>query len=431
MLTMNFTYRIYPDAIQQQLMQSWLETCRFVYNRALRQLKDWIASRKSPIERCSLVKEYIIPANTPFPSYQRQQNDLPKLKKEIPELSQVYSQVLQTTVRRLHDTWDAFQARGFGFPRFKKFGQFTSFVFPQFQSSPITNYHIKLPKIGYVRINMHRPIPEGFVVKQVRVLSKCRNTQWYVVVTIQSGVSVPDVSMHGRAIGIDLGLERFLTTSDGSSVERPKFFKSLKSELRLLQLRGARRQKRSKNWEKAQTKVARLHHKIANTRKDYHLKTAHSLCNQAQTIFVEDLNTVGLNRGMLRKECVDASFGAFLSLLQWVCWKRGVYFRRVDPRGTSQTCPECQATVTKLLSEREHICPDCGYRTHRDHAAASMVLLRGIELISTAGLAGMETACADELAGNESSSQVSKSRKGVTRKSPRRLREARTITRSV
>ncbi|WP_233153786.1 hypothetical protein [Scytonema sp. HK-05] len=68
------------------------------------------------------MKEYIIPANTPFPSYQRQQNDLPKLKKEIPELSQVYSQVLQTTVRRLHDTWDAFQARGFGFPRFKKFG---------------------------------------------------------------------------------------------------------------------------------------------------------------------------------------------------------------------------------------------------------------------------------------------------------------------
>ncbi|WP_414587107.1 helix-turn-helix domain-containing protein [Scytonema sp. PCC 10023] len=87
MLTINFTYRIYPDAIQQQLMQSWLETCRFVYNRALRELKDSIASRKSLIDRCSLVKEYIIPANTPFPSYQRQQNDLPKLKKEIPELS--------------------------------------------------------------------------------------------------------------------------------------------------------------------------------------------------------------------------------------------------------------------------------------------------------------------------------------------------------
>ncbi len=82
---------------------------------------------------------------------------------------------------------------------------------------------------------------------------------------------------------------------------------------------------------------------------------------------------------MLRKECIDASFGAFLSLLEWVCWKRGVYFRRVDPRGTSQTCPECGATVAKALSEREHICPECGYRTDRDHAAAQMVLLRGIE----------------------------------------------------
>ena len=295
---------------------------------------------------------------------------LPKAKKENPELKNVYSQVLQTTIRRLHDTWEAFQKRGFGFPRFKKFRQFRSFVFPQFKSNPITGYHIKLtavcgknqspriclPKIGLVPINRHRPIPEGFVVKQARVLSRCRNTQWYVVVTLQSEVSVPSVPMHGRAIGIDLGLERFLTTSDGFSLSRPKFFKSLQSELKLLQRRVARKQKRSRNWEKAQVKVARLHHQIANTRKDFHLKTAHKLCDQAQTIFAEDLNTVGLNRGMFRKECVDASFGAFLSLLEWVAWKRGAYFQRVDPRGTSQTCPKCRATVAKPLSEREHVC---------------------------------------------------------------------------
>ena len=107
----------------------------------------------------------------------------------------------------------------------------------------------------------------------------------YVVVTLQLDVSVPDISVHGRAIGIDLGLERFLTTSDNSSVERPKFFKSKQSKLKLLQRRVARRKKRSNNWEKDQVRVARLHHNIANARKDFHFKTAHQLCAQAQTIF--------------------------------------------------------------------------------------------------------------------------------------------------
>ncbi len=381
MLTMNYTYRIYPSQDQQQIMKEWLETCRRVYNYSLRELKDWIASRKCPVDRCSLQSEYIIPADTPFPSYHRQQNNLPKAKKTNPFMSRVHSQVLQTTVRRLHDSWEAMQSLGFGFPRFKKKGQYKSFLFPQFKSNPVKNKHIKLPKIGLVPIRLHREIPEGFQVKQVRVLAKARQTQWYVVISIALDIDIPNNPAVGRAIGIDLGLEKFLTTSDGFTVERPKFFKSLQGKLKLLQRRAARKKKRSNNWEKAQLKVARLHQKIANSRKDFHLKTAHLLCDQAQTIFAEDLNTIGLNRGMLRKDCIDASFGQFLDLLKWVAFKRGCYFQRVDPHRTSQTCPECQATVKKDLSVREHFCPECGYTTHRDHAAAQMVRWRGLELV--------------------------------------------------
>ncbi|MBK4730369.1 transposase [Oxynema sp. CENA135] len=399
MLTMNYTYRIDPDALQQTELRSWLETCRGVYNYALRELKDWIASRKCSVDRCSLEKEYIIPADEPFPSYHRQQNNLPKAKKQFPHLGQVHSQVLQTTIRRLHDTWEAFQKRGYGFPRFKKFGQFKSFVFPQFKGNPINGFTIKLPKIGEVPINLHRPIPNGFKVKQVRVLSRIRGTQWYVVVTIESDISVPDAPVHGRAIGIDLGLERFLTASDRSFQERPKFFKSMQRKLKLLQRRASRKQKGSQNWEKAQIEVARMHHRIANRRRDFHLKTAHQLCDRAQTIFAEDLNVKGLTRGMLRKDCVDAAFGQFLSLTEWVCWKRGVYFAQVNPNGTSQTCPNCLATVSKGLEVREHHCPECGYRTHRDHAAAEMVLHRGQENVVSQGLWGTETACQVGLSG--------------------------------
>ena len=413
-MTLNYTYRLYPDTTQQLLMRDWLETCRQVYNYSLRELKDWLASRKCAIDRCSLEKEYIIPANVPFPSYQRQQDALPKAKKKFPHLADVHSQVLQTTVRRLHDTWENFQKREFGFPRFKKFGQFKSFVFPQFKISPITGTKIKLPKIGDVQINLHRPIPEGFTIKQVRVLSKARSTQWYAVITIESDVSVPRFSPHGRAIGIDLGLERFLTVDDGSSVERPKFLKSLKGKLRLLQIRASRKQKRSNNWEKAQVTVAKLHHHVANTRKDFHLKTAHSLCDQAQTIFAEDLNVVGLNRGMLRLDCVDASFGQFLSLLEWVCWKRGAYFQRVNPSGTSQTCPECKATVSKPLSKREHLCPECGYRTHRDCAAARMVLLRGLESVVPVDNGESKEPVGSRSAGGENLGKRRRSRNAIT-----------------
>lgn len=396
---MNYTYRIYPDAIQQTELLEWLETCRGVYNYALRELKDWIASRKCPIDRCSREKEYIIPASVPFPSYHRQQNNLPKAKKDFPHLGKVHSQVLQTVIRRLHDTWEAFQKRGHGFPRFKKFGQFKSFVFPQFKDSPVNGFNIKLPKIGEVPINLHRPIPYGFKVKQVRVLSKVRGTQWYVVVTIESDVSIPDTPVRGRAIGIDLGLERFLTASDGSFQERPKFFKSMQRKLKLLQRSSARKQKRSQNWEKAQIEIARMHHRLANRRSYFHLKTAHKLCDQAQTIFAEDLNVKGLTRGMLRKDCVDAAFGQFLSLTEWVCWKRGVYFAKVNPNGTSQTCPNCLATVSKDLGVREHDCPECRYQTHRDHAAAEMVLHRGLENVVAQGLWGKETACQVGLSG--------------------------------
>ncbi len=133
----NYRYRIYPDPQQIELLNEWLETCRVSYNYALRELKDWIASRKCPIDRCSTESEYIMAADYPFPSYHQQQNNLPKAKKKFPRLKTVPSQVLQTNIRRLHDSWDSFRARGYGFPRFKKYGQMKSMLFPQFKRSPL------------------------------------------------------------------------------------------------------------------------------------------------------------------------------------------------------------------------------------------------------------------------------------------------------
>ena len=139
----------------------------------------------------------------------------------------MHSQVTQDVVKRLHNSWEAFKQRGHGFPRFKKYGRFQSFLFPQFTKNPIRGNQIKLPMIGLVNINLHREIPDCFKVKGVRVVSRCRGTKWFVIVTIQADVSVPDTPSYGRAIGVDVGLKDFLATSDGLRITRPRFFVDL------------------------------------------------------------------------------------------------------------------------------------------------------------------------------------------------------------
>ena len=415
MLTMNYTYRINPTIQQQELMLGWMETCRRLYNRCLRDLKDWLNSRKCSLYSCSISREYIMSPDIPFPSYLEQKRQLTQWKKTNPWLKEVHSQVTQDCVKRLHNTWERFKSKKFGFPRFKKFGRYQSFLFPQFKDNPIIagasagadrlakgeaklsrachsqgecrrtpvrDGFIKLPKIGQVEINLHRPIPDGFKVKGVRIVSRVRGTVWYAVVTISADAKVPDPLPFGRGIGADIGLESYLVTSDNFRIRPARFFRDLQSRLKVLQRKASRKKKRSNNWERASVKVAKLHHQISNARKNFHFQTSHLLCDQADMIFVEDINFKMTAKGFLGKEMLDGGFGQFRDLLSWVCWKRGKYFATVDHKYTSQICPECNAhTGKKELNERQYNCPECGYSTSRDHASGRVILQRGLESI--------------------------------------------------
>ncbi|MDJ0744352.1 MAG: transposase [Xenococcaceae cyanobacterium MO_167.B27] len=380
-LTLNYTYRLYPDHSQVELLNEWLETCRISYNYALRELKDWIASRKCPIDRCSLESEYIMSADYPFPGYHQQQNNLPAAKKKFPLLAAVPSQVLQTNIRRLHDAIDFFLLRGYGFPRFKKYGQMKSLLFPQFRSNPLSDWQIKLPKLGRVQINLHRPIPEGFAIKQVRVIKKAKG--WFAIISIQSDIEIPHPIPHGHCIGVDVGLLSYCATSDSFVEPGRKFFKTLHRRLEVLQRRLSKKQKRSLNYEKARKKVEALHNHIAFKRKDYQFKLAHKLCEMADTIFLEDIDFRIMAKGFLGKHTIDAGFGQFRSILKYVGWRSGKFVAEVDHRGSSQICPNCRAEVRKELSDRYHICSLCGYgvdiQINRDIASAQELCNRGLE----------------------------------------------------
>jgi len=187
-------------------MLDWLEQSRPVYNYALRESKDWMQSRKCRVDGCSIQSEYVMPGDVPYPNYYAHKKSLTQARSVIPELNAMHSQVLQEVLLGLDKSFRFMQERGFGFPRFKKFGQVRSLVFPQFKDNPVTGWQIKTPKIGAVRINLHRPIPEGFVVKQVKVVKKASG--WYGLLVLQADVSVPDAMPEGSSIGIDMGLEK-------------------------------------------------------------------------------------------------------------------------------------------------------------------------------------------------------------------------------
>jgi putative transposase len=267
-----------------------------------------------------------------------------------------------------------------GFPRFKKVGTMRSFVFPQVAKDALGDGAVKLPMIGWVKQRPSREIPDGAFVKQVRIVR--RASGFYVMLTLQWDVCVPDIMPHGEAIGVDVGISHFAAVSNGKLFPNPRPFKKLERKLKLLQQRLSRKVKGSNNRKKAQLIVSKLHERIANVRKDYHWLLAHNLCDWAGMIFVEDLNLKGLARGFLGKHCLDAGWGQFFQILEQCCFKRGVFFLKVDSRKTNYYCPNCLTqTGKKELDERVHSCEYCGYTTDRDVAASQIVLLRGLAAV--------------------------------------------------
>jgi putative transposase len=138
----------------------------------------------------------------------------------------------------------------------------------------VGNGWVKLPKIGEVRMRMSRPIPDGFLLKQIRVVK--RASGYFVQLIYQLAVNIPATPIHGHPLGVDIGLDLYLATSDGELVKRPRFFNQLHGKLKSLQRRLKNQKKGSSNWQKLQTKIARIYQKIYDTRKDWHFKESAS-----------------------------------------------------------------------------------------------------------------------------------------------------------
>lgn len=394
MINFNYQYKLKLKGRQKLEIDHFLNVCKSVYNYALKERKDWSNSKKSPINSCSIISEYIIPADTPYPNYNNQAKNLTEAKKNNPWLQSVYSQVLQQTLRTLDQAFTDMKNKNFGFPRFKK--EMRSFLFPAMSKDCLGIGKIKLPHFSWVNLRQSRPFPVGFVAKQARIVKKASG--YYVVICFQSQEEIPD-SLPGKiSLGIDAGIESFAATSSGELIKAPKFLRSNLRKLKLLQRRLKLKKKGSNNWLKLQKKIARLHEKISDTRKDWHFKTAQILVEQSDNFFVEDINYVSWSRGIVRKSSLDFGLGQFFKkILPFVCWKKGKFFLKVDKNSTSQECSRCgKTTGKKTLDERIHHCQHCNYITNRDVCSAEVIRDRGKIAV---GQTVIKNACGDGLAG--------------------------------
>ena len=207
---------------------------------------------------------------------------------------------------------------------------------------------------------------------------------WYACFSVQ--YEPTRLPHNSNNIAIDVGLEAFATLSDGTRIENHRYYKTAQAKLRRAQRKLARRQnKKSKRRHKAILLLQKAHRHVANQRKDFQHKLSTQLVQNFGTIAVEDLNIKGLSAGVLGKAIHDVGWSTFLNMLAYKAENAGRQLLKVDPKYSSQECPNCHAIEKKALSKRVHRC-DCGLTIGRDHAAACVILGRGLRLqAQTAG----------------------------------------------
>ena len=377
-MRISYQYKLKPTKQQTVQLNRWLDMLRAQYNYLLSDRFNWYEQNRCPVNACPIICH--IPDLREQPNVYNQEKRLPQLKVTHPWYKEIYSQVLQNVVKRVDGTFERFlkgdsKGKRSGRPRFKGEGQYKTFTYPQPKPDCLIGNKIKLPKLGDFKIVVHRPIPDGFKIKTVSVTKKADG--FYVTLSLDDA-TVPMVKPDfnpNKIIGIDLGLKDFLTDSNGQAVPIQQHYRKSQKRLKLLQKRVSRRNKGSNRRKKAVNKVARQHKKVADTRRDFHFKTANNLLKKYDVVVVEDLNIKGLSRSMLSKSVHDAGWGNFLSILTNKADNAGLCVIAVNPNGTSQDCSACGVKVPKKLHERWHNCA-CSCSLDRDHNAARNILKR-------------------------------------------------------
>jgi putative transposase len=302
---------------------------------------------------------------------------LPEYKKEHPEYKAVHSQILQDVLKRLDNAYKNFFEGRAGYPKFKDKYHYNSITLPQCDAK--RNFgkegYVYIPNIGHIKMKSHREFAAD-AVKTINI--KYHGGKWYANLSIEIDEEAPQQEA-SKCVGVDKGIHSIAATSEGELYNNPKWLNKTEKRLKRLQRQMSKKKKGGKNRDKAKKRLAKLHEKVANQRKDYLHKISYNIVKNYDIICVEELQTKNMMKNhKLAKSIANAGWGMLDTFLEYKAKKAGKTFIKVDPAYTSQRCSRCGEIVEKDLSVRVHKCK-CGLEIDRDVNAAINIKYDGLK----------------------------------------------------
>ena len=367
-----YKYELMPNGEQQRQMRRFAGSCRFVFNKALALQKERYEQGEKKLGYAGLCK-----ALTEW-----------KTQAEMLWLSETPSQALQQALKNLERAYKNFFEKRANFPRFKKKGTGDSFRYPQGCKLDQGNGRIFLPKLGWLRYRNSRDI-----LGELRnVTVSLSGGKWFV--SIQTEREVEQSIPQGGAVGIDMGIARFATLSDGTFYAPLNSFKRHETALRKAQQAMSRKVKFSSNWKKAKARVQKIHARIGNTRRDFLHKATTTISQNHAIVCIEDLQVRNMSKSAagttespgrnvraksgLNKAILDQGWFEFRRQLDYKLAWNGGHLIAVPPRNTSRTCPACgHVSKDNRKTQAKFECVECGFEENADVVGAINVLRAG------------------------------------------------------
>lgn len=363
-----YKFRLYPTQEQKQLLAKTFGCVRFVYNKML-------AERKEIYEQFKDDKEALKKQKLPTPA---------KYKGEYPWLKEVDSLALANAQLNLQSAYQNFFSGRAEFPKFKSRKARQSYTTNVVNGNMLLlDGYIKLPKLKLGKIKQHREIPLHHTIKSCTI-SRTKTGKYYV--SILTEYEQQPVQKEVQAVvGLDFSMKGlFVDSEEGKRANYPRFYHQALEKLAKEQRILSRRKKGSNRWHKQRLKVAKLHERIANQRKDFLHKESHKLARRYDCVIIEDLNMKGMAQALhFGKSVADNAWGMFTTFLQYKLEDQGKKLIKIDKWfPSSKTCSRCgQVKESLSLSERIFRC-DCGFVAERDWNASINIKREGLRLLA-------------------------------------------------
>ncbi|MFA7666583.1 MAG: transposase [Burkholderiaceae bacterium] len=370
-----FKYELMPTGGQRRDMRRFAGSCRFVFNKALALQKARYEEGEKKLDYaglCKLLTEWRNGTQTPW-------------------LADAPTHPLQQALKDLERAYANFFAKRADFPRFKKKGQGDSLRYPDPKQVKLdqADSRIFLPKLGWLRYRNSRDVLGE--VKQVTV--SLFSGKWFVSIQTERELEQP-VAQATSAIGIDVGIARFATLSDGSFLAPLDSFRKHEQRLKRCQRAMSRKTKFSNNWKKAKARIQRIHARIGNARRDYLHKATTTISQNHAMVCIEDLQVRKMSRSAagttektgknvraksgLNKAILDQGWFEFRRQLDYKLQWNGGMLIAVPPHNTSRTCPSCgHVSADNRHTQAKFACVECGYEENADVVGAINILARG------------------------------------------------------